>query len=305
MKAVRIHRYGHSDQLLLEETDRPAIKDDEVLLHIRDAGVNPVDWKIREGFMKDVMPKTMPLTIGQDVAGEIAEAGRSVRDFKPGDAVFGFARGAYAEYAVASPAELARKPAVLDFEAAAGVPTTGLTAWQAVEELIRPTPGQRILIHGAAGGVGVFAVQFARLKGARITANAAARDADSLKSMGVELVIDHHAERFEDKGGDYDAVLDLVGGDTLARSYAVVKRGGIIVTTLGKVDEAQARERGLRAVALFMRRDGKGLAEIARLLDERAIKAHVGRVLPLSDARQAQDLSQNGRVHGKIVLRVS
>jgi NADPH:quinone reductase-like Zn-dependent oxidoreductase len=304
MKAVRIHSYGHSEKLRLEETPRPEIKSDEVLVKIRDAGVNPVDWQIREGYLKELMPSTLPLVVGQDVAGEIAEIGASVRDLKPGEEVFGFCRGSYAEYAAAQPRQLARKPHSVDFEAAASIPTAGLTAWQAIMEHARVSSGQRVLIHGAAGGVGTFAVQFARLQGARVAATASARDAAALKEMGVDPVIDYRTQRFEKRVRDADAVIDLVGGDTLARSYQVVKKGGVLVTTLGPIDEAKAKGHGIRAIAMRMRPDGAGLAEIARLIDAGKVKPRLDTVLALSEARKAQDLSQKGKAHGKIVLRV-
>lgn len=304
MKAIRIHAYGHSDKLKLEETPRPVIGRGEVLIQIRDAGVNPVDWKIREGFLKDYIPSELPLTVGQDVAGVIAEAGPDVKGFKKGDEVFGFGLGSYAEFAAARPSELAHKPHSTDFETAAAIPTAGLTAWQAVVELARVTAGQRVLIHGGAGGVGSFAVQIARLRGARVAATASARDLRELEEMGVKPVIDYRAERFEKLIKDADAVIDLVGGDTLKRSYQVLRKGGVLVTTVGPADPGRAKDAGIRAIAMMMRRDGAGLAEIARLIDDGALKPRLDAVLALSEARKAQDLSQKGKSHGKIVLRV-
>jgi NADPH:quinone reductase-like Zn-dependent oxidoreductase len=304
MKAIRIHNYGSSDQLKLEDIPQPEIAADEVLVMVYDAGMNPVDWKIREGYLKDAMPKQFPFTIGQDLAGEVAELGKGVRQFRVGEAVFGFASGSYAEYAPASAAEIAVKPESIDFATAASIPTAGLTAWQAIET-IGLSSGQVVLIHGAAGGVGSFAVQLAKWKQARVVATASEQDIPYLKSLGVDEVINYKSDRFEEKVSDVDAAIDLVGRDTLTRTYRVVKRGGAIATTVGPINELEAKRNEIRATFLLMKRDGKQLAEVARLIDQRVIKPHVDQVLPLDEAKKAHDLSQTGQAHGKIVLRVA
>ena len=298
MKAIRIHAYGHSDQIHIEEAESPAVGSHDVLLRIRDAGVNPVDWKIREGVLRDFLPTTLPLTLGQDVAGEIVELGTEVFGFRVGDPVFGFASGAYAEYAAAKASEIALKPRRLDFDESAALPTAALTAWQLVMDFAKLVEGQSVLIHGAAGGVGGFAVQLARWRGARVIATASRRDADYLQSLGVERVIDYKTEEFENFVRGADAVIDLVGGDTLDRSYAVVKEGGVIVSTVGPAD-------GVRARAMMMRRDGEQLARLADLVDQNILRPRVDQILPLTDAAIAQDLSQTGRTNGKIVLHVA
>ena len=304
MKAIRVHSYGHSDRLELEETEEPQIEDDEVLVKIHAAGVNPIDWKIREGWLKDFMPQRFPFTPGKDVAGEIVKTGRKALNFKKGDQVYGVVPGAYAQYASAKPEWLARKPKSLDYDAAAAVPMAGLTAWLAVDAA-RLTAGQRVLIHGAAGGVGSFAVQMAHRVGARVAATAGGQDEAFLRSLGVEPVIDYHKERFEETMRGVDAVIDLVGGETLKRSYAIVRRGGHLVTTLGEVDEEEARRQGIEAVAIFTQTDWKQLEALAELIDQGKICPRLDRVLPLDQARQAQDLSQQGQTHGKIVLHVA
>jgi len=305
MKAVRIHSYGNADQLKVEEAPKPEIAKDEVLVKIYDAGINPVDWKIRAGYLKSVMPKKFPLTLGQDIAGTVAEVGADVNQFKPGDEVFGSATGAYAEYAAAKASELAHKPRSVDFAAAAAIPTAGLTAWQIVIDTIQVSTGQSVLIHGAAGGVGSFAVQLAKWRGARVFATASPEDADYLKSLGAEQVINYKAERFEDKVKDVDAVIDLVGGETLQRSYQVVRPGGWLVTTVAPVDEGEARKRGIRAMPFFVKGNGSELAQIAQLVDQGILKPRVDKVLPLSEARRAQELTESGQSHGKIVLQVA
>ncbi|HSM85293.1 MAG TPA: NADP-dependent oxidoreductase, partial [Candidatus Limnocylindrales bacterium] len=231
MKSIRIHSYGDSGEMKVEDSVRPRPNDEEVLVRIRAAGVNPVDWKIRAGQMRQFIPKSFPFTLGQDLAGEITETGKNVTQFKAGDEVFGFGSGSYAEYAVARQNEIALKPRSVDFTTAAAIPTACLTAYQALVDVAEVAKGQSVLIHGAAGGVGSFAVQIARWKGARVVATAAAEDASYLKGLGVEQVIDYQSERFEDRAGNPDIVIDLIGGDTLNRSYSIVKKGGIIVST--------------------------------------------------------------------------
>jgi NADPH:quinone reductase-like Zn-dependent oxidoreductase len=305
MKAVRIHSYGHADQMKIEEAPRPSIRSNEALLRIRAAGVNPVDWKIREGYMKDVVRASFPLTLGQDFAGDIVEVGKDVRDFRVGDKVFGFAPGTYAEYATLPEKDLVRMPASTDYATAASLPTAGLTAYQLVFDVVQAAKDLRILIHGAAGGVGSFAVQFARSRQARVYATASALDTPYLKSLGVEDVIDYRTERFEQKIKDMDAVIDLIGGDTLARSYQVLKSGGVIVSAVAKPDEAEMKRRNLRGRSFVMKRDPSQLVQLAALADSGVLKPKVSQVLPLSDAPKAHELSQKGKSKGKIVLQVA
>ena len=219
MKAIRIHQFGDANTLQLEDAPNINIADDQLLVRVRAAGVNPIDWKIRQGYMKDIMHTNFPLTIGQDFAGEVVDKGKSVTQFAKGDRVFGFAQGTYAEFAAAPASMVAKIPDGVDFATAAALPTAGLTALQIIRDFVRAKPGMTILIHGAAGGVGSFASQIAKNSGARVIGTATGDDIQYLKSIGVDEVIDYKRERFEDKVHDVDAVVDLVGGDTLARSY--------------------------------------------------------------------------------------
>ena len=305
MKSIRIHSYGDSGEMKVEDSVRPRPNDEEVLVRIRAAGVNPVDWKIRAGQMRQFIPKSFPFTLGQDLAGEIAETGKNATEFKAGDEVFGFGSGSYAEYAVARQNEIALKPRSVDFTTAAAIPTACLTAYQALVDVAEVAKGQSVLIHGAAGGVGSFAVQIARWKGARVVATAAAEDASYLKGLGVEQVIDYQSERFEDRAGNPDIVIDLIGGDTLNRSYSIVKKGGIIVSTVGQADQGKAAKTGARAVNIVMKRSSEELAEIAKLVDQGIVKPRMDKVLPIDEARRAHDLNQTGKTHGKVVLRVA
>lgn len=306
MKAIRIHSYGHSDQTKIEDAPRPTPKQAEVLVRVRAAGVNPIDWKIREGYMKDWIPASFPLTLGQDFAGEVVELGAGVTNFEPGDEVYGFADGAYAEFAVASINEIALKPHSMDFVAAAALPTAALTAYQVVVDIIQPLKDQTILILGAAGGVGSFATQLCKWKDARVIAVASAKDSDYLKKLGIAQLIDYKTERFEEKVKNVDVVVDLIGGDSLTRSFSTVKKtGGLVVTTVGPLDEAQASKQGIRAIQFVMQPKGTELAEITKLVDQGILKPRLSKVLPLTQAKDAQDLNQSGQSHGKIVLEVA
>jgi NADPH:quinone reductase-like Zn-dependent oxidoreductase len=305
MKAVRIHEYGDASALKLEETPRPKIAADQMLVKIRDASVNPVDWKIREGYLKDLMPESFPLTMGQDFAGEVAELGNDVDRFSVGDRVFGFAPGAYAEYAAASVSEVAKMPQSMSFEMAASLPTAGLTALQLIRDVVKASKSMTILIHGAAGGVGSFATQIARHLGAKVIGTASDQDVPYLKSLGADQVIDYKQERFEEKVNEPDAVIDLVGGDTLARSYSIVKKGGVLATTVQPIDESAAKQAGIRGVHFLMKRSAQDLAELAKLVDQGVVKPRVSQTLDLAHAKEAQELNETGQSHGKFILKVA
>jgi NADPH:quinone reductase-like Zn-dependent oxidoreductase len=305
MKAIRIHQFGDANTLQLEDAPNVNFADDQLLVRVRAAGVNPIDWKIRQGYMKDMMRTDFPLTIGQDFAGEVVDKGKSVTQFAKSDRVFGFAQGAYAEYAAAPASTVAKIPDGVDFATAAALPTAGLTALQIIRDFVRAKPGMTILIHGAAGGVGSFASQIARNSGARVIGTATGDDIQYLKSIGVDEVIDYKRERFEDKVHDVDAVVDLVGGDTAARSYGVVKRGGVLVSTVQAPDEAAAQRAGIRAERIVMKRNSADLAELAQLVAKGAVKPRMDKTLSLSQAKEAQELSEEGKTEGKVILKVA
>jgi NADPH:quinone reductase-like Zn-dependent oxidoreductase len=305
MKAIRIYEYGNADTLKLDEAPQLSIGDDQILVRVRDAGVNPIDWKIRQGYMKQVMPANFPLTLGQDFAGEVVERGKAVDQFAIGNRVFGFAQGTYAEYAAAPISTVAAMPQSMDFATAAALPTAGSTALQIIRDVVKAAAGITVLIHGAAGGVGSFASQIARNMGARVIGTATGPDLDYLKSLHVDEIIDFKRERFEEKASGVDAVVDLVGGETLARSYAVVKKGGVLVTTVQPVDESAAKQAGIRAVQMFMKRNAADLAELARLVEKGAVKPRLSQTMELKQAREAQELSETGRAQGKVVLKVA
>ncbi|MBV9888878.1 MAG: NADP-dependent oxidoreductase [Acidobacteria bacterium] len=303
IKAVRITEYGGSDQLKYEEIPLPQIGPDRVVAKVRYAGVNPIDWKIREGAFKAMFPAKFPLTLGHDFAGEIVNAEDASGHFRTGERVFGFGDGTYAEFTAAAIADIAAIPEKIDFAVAAALPTAGLTALQAIRDCVQPKPGTRILIHGAAGAVGSFATQIAKTLGAQVIGTATGEDITYLRSLGNIQVIDYKQERFESVG-QVDAVLDLVGGETTARSYAVVKKGGVIVSTLGAADAQLAARAGIRSVNVAMKRSAADLLELAGLVERGDVKPRMGEVFSLEHAREAQDASQEGRAKGKILLKV-
>jgi len=305
MKAIRIHEYGDASTLKLEEIPHLSIADDQILVRIHDAGVNPIDWKIRQGYMRQVRPATFPITIGQDFAGEVVEVGKAVNQFAVGDNVFGFAQGTYAEYAAAPLCTVAAIPKSIDFATAAALPTAGLTALQIIRDIVAAKSWIRVLIHGAAGGVGSYASQIAKNLGARVIGTATGADIEYLQSLGVSEVIDYKRERFEDKAAEVDAVVDLVGGETLARSYAVVKKGGVLATTVQTVDESAAKRAGIRAVQVVMKRNAADLSELVRLVEKGALKPRLDKTMRLSEARQAQELSETGKTQGKVIPKVA
>lgn len=307
MKAVRIHEYGGPEVLTYEDVPRPEPKDGEILVRIHAASVNPVDWIMRNGDLKDMIPH-LPIVLGWDFAGVVEQVGSGVSDLAPGDAVYanlGPSAGGYAEYATLPASAAAHKPASLDFVAAASVPLVALTAWQSLFEVAGLSAGQTVLIHAAAGGVGSMAVQFAKAKGAHVIGTASAHNADFLRELGADEVIDYTATRFEDVVHDVDVVFDTIGGDTQQRSWGVLKKGGILASVVPPPpSEDAAREHGVRGQFLSSHPSGAQLAEIAGLIDAGQVKPIVDKVLPLAEARQAHELSQSHHTRGKIVLRV-
>jgi NADPH:quinone reductase-like Zn-dependent oxidoreductase len=309
MNAVRIHEYGGPEVLVIEETEKPVAGDGEVLVRIRAAGVNPVDWKVRQGYLQDFLSPRLPLVLGWDFAGTIEEVGPGVTSLQPGTAVYGHPvigrDGTYAEFIALKADFVAPKPETLTFEEAAAVPLAALTAWQALFEVARLRTGQKILIHGAAGGVGHFAVQFARWCGAHVIGTASSRHHVFLNSIGIHELIDYPSTRFEAKVHDLDVVFDTMSGEVRSRSWQVLKKGGILVTTLGPEPEDESRQGyEVRYQSIFVRPDGAQLGEIAALIDAGQVKPHLAAVLPLGEVRQAHALSEEGHTQGKIVLRI-
>jgi NADPH:quinone reductase-like Zn-dependent oxidoreductase len=308
MKAVCIYSYGGPEVLVYEDAPCPHPGDGEVLIRIHAAGINPVDWKIREGHLKEMLHHTLPLVLGWDVSGVVETLGTGVHRFKVGDEVFSrpdIARdGAYSEFIVIKESEVALKPKSVDHLHAAVLPLAGLTAWQTLFDAAGLSAGQRVLIHAAAGGVGHVAVQLAKWKGAHVIGTAAARNHDFLRQLGVDQVIDYDTERFEDVVQPVDVVLDTMGGEIQTRSWKVVKRGGILVSVVNPPAAEVAATHGARQAFVFTQPNAAQLAEIAKLVDAEKLKTIIETTLALSDATRGQELSERGHQRGKIVLRV-
>ena len=312
MKAVRIHNFGGPEVLQYEDAPRPQVAAaTEVLIRVYAAGVNPIDWKVREGYMKDLWPHKFPLIPGWDLSGVVEAVGpgpAAAGRFKKGDEVYSVpdpARdGAYAEYIVVRESELALKPKSLHHVHAAAVPLAALTAWQALFDAGQLVSGQRILIHGGSGGVGHVAVQLAKWKGAHVLATASTKNQELLRELGVDEPIDYTKQKFEDVARDVDLVLDLIGGETQERSWSVLKNGGVLLSLVQPPSVEKAKALGVRAAFVAGHPSGAQLAEIAHLIDSRKLKPIVERILPLVEVRRAHELSQSGHTRGKIVLRV-
>ena len=309
MKAIRIHNYGGPEVLQYEDAPRPKPQAGEVVVRVHAAGVNPIDWKVREGHMKDFWPHKFPLTPGWDLSGLVEEVGpATARRFKKGDEVYSVPDasrdGAYAEYIVVRESELALKPKSLHHVRAAAVPLAAVTAWQALFDAGQLKRGQRVLIHGGSGGVGHVAVQLAKWKGAHVLATASTKNQELLRELGVDEPIDYTKQKFEDVARDVDLVLDLIGGETQERSWSVLKKGGVLLSLVQPPSVEKAKALGVRAAFVAGHPSGAQLAEIAKIIDAGQLAPVIDRILPLSEARRAHELSKSGHTHGKIVLRI-
>lgn len=306
MKAVRFHEYGPANNLKLEEVARPTPGADEILVKVHAAGVNPVDAKIRAGSLGKMA--RLPSTPGFDVSGVVEAVGKNVTRFKAGDEVFAYLSlqraGAYAEYCAVKESEAAKKPAKLTHEQAAAVPLAALTAWQALIDTAKLEKGQAVLIHGGSGGVGSFAVQIAKARGAKVYATASTRNLQLLKDLGADEAIDYTREKFEDKVKDIDVVLDPIGGDTQARSFGVLKKGGALVSIIQPPDMKKAAAAGLRASIILVKPNAQQLGELGAMIDAGTVKPEVSLTLPLADAAKAHEQIETGHTRGKIVLKV-
>jgi NADPH:quinone reductase-like Zn-dependent oxidoreductase len=307
-KASRIHRFGGPEVITLEDMVTPEPGEGEVLVRVKAAGVGPWDAWIRAG--RSALPQPLPLTLGSDISGIVETAGPGVTGFAPGDAVFGVTNprftGGYADYAIASAAMLAKKPEMLPHVDAASVPVVAVTAWQALFEQAQLSRGQSVLIHGAAGSVGAFAVQLAHRAGLWVHATASGRDLDYVRSLGAATVLDGHTARFEEVLPLVDAVIDLVRGELQTRSFAVLHKGGALISTVSAPDPAEAAAHGVRAAFFLVDVTTERLARIAATIEEGMLATAVGMVLPLADARLAHELLEGTRQRprGKIVLRM-
>ncbi|BBP81697.1 NADPH:quinone reductase [Pseudomonas sp. Pc102] len=306
MKAIQVAQYGQAEALQLKDVPDLAPDDDQVLINVAGSGVNPIDWKILSGAMKQFIPLPLPYTPGVEVSGTVAAVGKNVTDFVVGDKVFGFIGivGGYATQALASADRLAHTPSNLSLQQAGGVPAAALTAWQALHEHALLKAGQKVLIHGGAGGVGSFAIQLAHLAGAYVVATSSAKNHEYLRSLGADEVIDYTSVQFEDQVANVDAVIDLVGAQTQARSWRVIKRGGVLVSPVSAPDPQMASAYGVTGKHFATRSDGRQLAEIAGLFTAGKLQLQA-QVVALSEVVDAVKQSWAGHTRGKIVLDVS
>jgi NADPH:quinone reductase-like Zn-dependent oxidoreductase len=330
MKAFTVDRYKTKDGLRAAELPDPEVRDDDVLVQIHAAGVNPLDAGIRDGKFKLILPYRLPLVLGNDMAGVVVRAGTRVTRFKPGDEVY--ARpdkdriGTFAELIAISETDLAHKPTTLGMAEAASLPLVGLTAWQALVEKAALREGQKVLIHGGSGGVGTIAIQLAKHLGATVATTASAANADWLKSLGADIVIDYKNQDFETVLHDYDVVLDTQGGKTLEKSLRVVKPGGTVIGIAGPPDpdfaqeigaswvvklatrmlsyqtRRKAKRRQVRYTFLFMRAEGDQLRQITSLVDAGKIRPVVDKVFTFESTNQALAYTEQGRPKGKVVV---
>lgn len=308
MKAVRIHRYGGPEVLVYEDAPRPKPSRGEVLIRVHAAGVNPVDWKTREGYLRQGHP-SLPLIPGRDVSGVVENAGPRVASIKRGDEVYSLADfsrdGAYAKYIVVGESEVALKPKSIDHIHAAAIPLAALTAWQSLFDAAQLRSGQSVLIHGAAGGVGSFAVQLAKWRKAHVIGTASGRNQQFMRELGADETVDYQTTRFENAVHDVNVVFDTIGGDTQKRSWKVLKKSGILVSIVAPPSAEEAAAHGVRQAYVFVQPNVAQLAELAKLADAWKLTPVVEAVLTLSEARRAHELSQTGHTRGKIVLRVA
>jgi NADPH:quinone reductase-like Zn-dependent oxidoreductase len=309
MRAISQDRFGGPEVLQEIELERPEPGPTEVLVRVHAAGVNPTDWKLREaGELLEP-----PFVLGWDVSGTVEDVGIGSALYKPGDEVFGmlrypFSHGAYAEYVAAPSRTFARKPPGIDHVQAAAIPLAGLTAWQALVDIAEVAPGQRVLVHAAAGGVGHFAVQIAKARGAFVIGTASAAKHDFVRGLGADEVIDYRSVAFEDvlSGADeVDVVIDTIGGEYWERSLSVVRPGGAIVAlvlSMGGVHRDLARQRGVRAATMLVEPDYAAMNALADLVRSGRLRPEIAAVLPLAEAAKAHRLGETNHITGKIVL---
>src|SRR5918992_3908638 len=304
MKSARIKGCGNTRDVIEIDQNAPVPKDPsgrKVLVRVKAAGVNPIDWKISEGYMQQIMPIEFPTTLGWDFSGIVEKAGAGVSDIKQGEEVYGQSSvvmggsGTFAEMALANADNISQKPITLSHEEAAGLPTVGVTAWQALVDTIGLSKGQKILIHGGAGGVGSIAIQLAKYLGAYVATTVSEKDKQFVKGLGADEIIDYKTRTFEDLlSHDYYAVLDTVGGETYSRSFKILKRGtGIIVSTLEQPNQELMEKFGVKAIFVFSQVNRERLTKLAQWVDQNNIHVNVDRTFPLDEAGKALDYQRD------------
>ena len=312
MKSIQINKYGGSDVVYTkDDVPMPKVSACKVLVKVRASGVNPVDWKIREGYLQQMAPLQFPATLGTDFSGVINQLGGSVStDLKIGDEVYGQASllsggsGAFAEFVLTNINSIAHKPKTLNHIEAAGLPLVGVSAWQGLVENIGLSRNQRILIHGGAGGIGSIAIQLAKHLGANVATTVRPEDEEFVRNLGADEIVDYTSQSFEDMLHDYDAAFDTVGGETYRRSFKVLKNNGIIVSMLEQPDSDLMNQYGIKAISQFTETTSERLTKLAEWVDQNNIKVNVDKTFSLNEAANALDYQKDVRPRGKIVLTV-
>ena len=308
MKAVQINSFGDQSVLELNDIEIPTPAANEVLIKVKSAAVNPVDWKIREGYLQAMLNHTLPLTLGWDVSGEVVAAGEQVSQLKVGDAVYSrpdiAKNGSYAEYMTAAADEVSLKPTSLSWQEAAGVPLAALTAWQALYELAKLKDGERVLIHAGSGAVGQFAIQLAKLRGAYVYTTTSSTNTGLVRTLGADQAIDYHQEDFSELK-DIDVVFDTIGGETLVNSWKTLKKGGRLVSIIEEPAEATATEHGVTAFFCFVQPNSEQLDRLAEFANAGQLKVNIDSEFRLDEIAKAHERSQTGRAQGKIIINVS
>jgi NADPH:quinone reductase-like Zn-dependent oxidoreductase len=312
MKALQIRQYGGSDVLELNQNvPKPVAGNEQVLIEVRAASLNPVDWKIRAGYLKEMAPLSMPATLGGDVCGIVVEVETSASAFKIGDRVYGYASllsggsGSFAEFVTAKISTVAPAPQKGTFVDVAASPLVGASALQAIEQHIKLQRGQKILIHGGAGGIGSVAIQVAKSIGAYVATTASAAERAYVQELGADEVIDYKKEAFEAKLKHFDAVFDTIGGDTMEKSFEVLRKGGTLVSMVGQPSKESAKKSGVTAVGQLTQTTTEALKRLAQLVDSGAITIRVAKVFPLEKATEAFQLVEAGHPRGKVVLEIT
>jgi len=307
MKAAQINKYGSSEVVEINNNaPKPAVLPGQLLVEVYAAGVNPIDWKIREGYI----PLKFPATLGGDFSGVVADVGEDVSGFKKGLEVYGYASilgggsGSFAEFVSVDAKAMALKPKNITHVEAGALPLTGVSAWQSLVDHMGLTGGKKILIHGGAGGIGSIAIQLARHLGAFVATTVSAKDMQYVQGLGADEAIDYKNQKFEDILHNYDAVFDTVGGETYVRSFKVLRKGGIIVSMLEQPPSDLIKQYGVNAIGQLTQVNSERLSKLAELVDKRAIKVYIEKTFPLEQAGEALAYLQSGHPRGKVVLKM-
>jgi NADPH:quinone reductase-like Zn-dependent oxidoreductase len=310
MKAAQINKYGDSSVIEIVDIDKPAVTAGKVLIEVHSSSLNPIDTIVRAGYMHDMMPITFPATLGGDVAGVVTEVGEDVTSVAVGDKVYGQAMilagnsGALAEFAVTSEQQIAHMPESLSFEEAAALPLTAVSALQALHDHIGLQSGQKLFIHGGAGGIGLIAIQIAKNAGAYVATTATGDGIEAVKQLGADEVIDYKNEDFTTVLKDFDAVLNLVGNDEFTKTLHTLKKGGIGVSLAGDADDAVVEELGVTAISQFTKTTTEKLNQLTQLVESGVVKPQIDSEFSLDQIKEAFDYRENNQVKGKVVIKI-